>query len=170
MQTHKQTHRQTIFFYMTLLTVEGILTIKNVKYSHRLTTGRRRDVQLIRILFIQVFILVLFAIPVTIQKIYASLTMFMFKNSLTLAIDSLVNQISIEISYISNSTTFYIYSFTNKNYRREVYHLLSSLFKHHRGIHQNSIQPIDGSRLNPNETIVRTDIKLNKLNIRNRNE
>lgn len=125
-----------------LMVIFSIMTIRNVKSRDRMMSNpRRRDVQLVRILLIQVSVLVLFAIPVAIQKLYTSSTVFISKNALTIAIDSLINQISIEISYISNSTTFYIYSLTSKKYRQEVMGIFSSLLKFHRTPHANQVQP-----------------------------
>jgi hypothetical protein len=142
-----------------LMVVFSILTIRNVNYRNHVNINHnypRRDVQLTRILLIQVSILVLFAIPVAIQKIYASSTSSMVKSALTTAIENLANQISIEISYISNSTMFYIYSITSKRYRNEVAHILSGIFKCHRDKHLNRVQPMQGSRLNQNSANIKT--------------
>ena len=137
-----------------LMVIFSVMTIRNVKSRNQtMTHQRRRDVQLVRILLIQVFIFVLFAIPVAIQKLYTSSTIFVTKNSLTMAIDSLINQISIEISYISNSTTFYIYSLTSKKYRQEVMGIFSSLFKCHHNPHTNRVQPANESRFHANPTL-----------------
>jgi hypothetical protein len=141
------------------MVVFSILTIRNVNYRNHFITNRnypRRDVQLVRILLIQVSIVVLFAIPVAIQKLYASSTNSMVKSALTIAIENLASQISIEISYISNSTTFYIYSITSKRYRNEVVHILSVVFKCHRENNLNRVKPMEGSRLNPNSAQTRT--------------
>jgi hypothetical protein len=142
-----------------LMVVFSILTIRNVNYRKHVITNRnypRRDVELVRILLIQVSIVVLFAVPAAVQKIYASSTGSMVKSSLVTAIDNLANQISIEISYISNSTTFYIYSITSKKYRSEVVHILSSIFKCHQRNDLNRVQPADGSQANPNSTHFRS--------------
>ncbi|UJR25570.1 hypothetical protein I4U23_006915 [Adineta vaga] len=123
-----------------LMVIMSILTIRNVKRSTNLANGQRRDIQLIRILLIQVLILVLFGIPVVLQKLYTSSTVFITKDSLTTAFDSLINQISIEISYISNSITFYVYSITSKKYRKEVRQLVLI----NREKRTNTVQPCDG--------------------------
>lgn len=138
-----------------LMVLISILTIRNVKYSNRTVGGRRRDIQLIRILFIQVSILVLFAIPVAAQKIYSCVSDAVVKSALPTAIDGLISQIAIELSYISNSTTFYVYTFTSKKYRKEVLLVLSSLFPCCRK--RNTIIPIELSRLKPNETCKTTN-------------
>lgn len=52
----------------------------------------------------------MFAIPIVAQKLYSCATIYMTKSELTTAIDSLLYQISTEISYINNSTAFYIYT------------------------------------------------------------
>jgi hypothetical protein len=151
-----------------LMVVFSILTIRNVNYRNHITinrTHRRRDVQLTRILFIQVSIVVLFAIPVTIHQMYTLSTSSMVKSALTTAIENLVNQITIEILYISNSTMFYVYSITSKRYRKEVVHILSVIFKFHQSNHLNRVQPMQGSRLNPNRTYTRPGNNLHKSNI-----
>jgi hypothetical protein len=135
-----------------LMVLLSILTIRNVKsLNSSAANGQRRDIQLIKILFVQVFILVLFAIPVATQKIYTICTSSMVKSALTTAIASLASQISIEISYISNSTTFYIYTLTSKKYRQEVLQILSLLFPCCRKA--NTVRPMELSRVRPNETI-----------------
>ena len=111
-----------------LMVIISILTIRNVKYSNQVNVNRRRDVQLIRILLIQVIILVLFATPITAQKIYSFATLYTPKSALEIAINRLFNQVTIEISYISSSVTFYVYSLTSKRFRKEAYQIFTSLF------------------------------------------
>ncbi|CAF2512350.1 unnamed protein product [Rotaria sp. Silwood2] len=111
-----------------LMMLTTLITIHNVKYSNHIVVGRRRDVQLIRLLFIQVFSLILFSIPITAQKFYACLTIYMVKSPLTIAIDNLMSAIATEISYVNNSTIFYTYSLTNRRYRKEVFRILLLLF------------------------------------------
>jgi hypothetical protein len=149
-----------------LMVLVSILTIRNVKYSSRVATGPRRDTQLIRILLIQVSILVLFAVPVATQKLYTSATDFTVKDPLTTAINSLLNQISIEISYISNSTTFYIYSLTSKKYRNEVFQVLLTCG---RGIQRNAVQPFALSRTNENNQVAQIPNRVHKSKNRNSN-
>lgn len=136
-----------------LMVLLSILTIQNVKQTNHIHTriNRRRDIQLIRILLIQVSILVLFSIPITIQKLYTCITIFVTKNSFVAAIESLVNQISIEISYISNSTTFYVYSITSKKYRYEVSQILKLIFTCRRNPNRNQIHPTERSKITATE-------------------
>ena len=140
-----------------LMVLISILTIYNVRYMNQINVRHRRNVQLIRILLVQVIVLVLFAIPITAQKIYNCTTMFTTKSELAIAIDGLINQIATEISYINNSTTFYIYSFTSKKFRREVSHILSALLTCQR-YKTNLVQPIAGKlKSRSNKTIVKID-------------
>jgi hypothetical protein len=145
----------------------SILTIQNIKYLNRTNAVRRRDVQLNRILLVQVIVLVLFATPITAQKIYSFATMFKTKSDLTTAIDNLTHQISTEISYINNSITFYIYSLTSKRFRKEVSQIFSSLFAcqyHPRA--PNTVQPITVRfRQNPNEAIIKIDHQRTRLGV-----
>ena len=104
-----------------LMVLFSVLTIQNVKRVHRFhSQQQRRDIQLIKLVLIQVVILVLLATPITAQKVYSSILTSITKNPFDTAVDSLLAQIAIEISYISNSVAFYIYSLTSKTFRREV--------------------------------------------------
>jgi hypothetical protein len=148
-----------------LMVLISILTIQNVKYLDQIHSRRRRDIQLNRILLVQVIVLVLFATPITAQKVYSCALMFTKKSELTIAIDSLINQITTEISYINSSTTFYIYSLTSKKFRNEVSHIFSSKFtcQYHK---TNIVQPITGQlKFNPNETIFKTDHQRNRSHV-----
>ncbi|CAF1141360.1 unnamed protein product [Rotaria sordida] len=154
-----------------LMILISILTIRNVKYSNHIVGGsRRRDVQLIRLLFIQVFSFILFGIPITAQKIYSFSTILMIKSSLTIAIDNLINQVSTEISYINNSTIFYTYSLTSKKYRKEVFRILLLLCTRYRKIKIYPKESIGSTRINQNKIIEKIPNKSYKLNIRNRTE
>ncbi|CAF3742123.1 unnamed protein product [Rotaria sordida] len=159
-----------------LMILTSILTIRNVKYSNHVGGGgyccrrRRRDVQLIRLLFIQVFSFILFGIPITAHKIYSYSIIYMIKSPLRIAIDNLINQISIEISYICNSTIFYTYSLTSKKYRKEVFRILSLLFIRYQKIQIYPKQSIGSTRINQNKIIEKIPNESYKLNIRNRSE
>lgn len=136
-----------------LMVLISTLTIQNIKFLNRINIRHRRSVQLSRILLVQVIILVLFATPITAQKIYSFATASLQKSDLTVAISSLFNQITTEISYINSSTAFYIYSITSKTFRKEVSQILSSsplcpCFK------TNAVRPI-AVKLKSNETILR---------------
>jgi len=148
-----------------LMVIISILTIQNVRSLQRINIRRRRDVQLSRILLIQVIVLVFFTTPITAQKIYSSATMFRTKSELTTAIDSLINQIATEISYIISSTTFYIYSLTSKKFRKEVSYILSSLFIC-QYYETNNVQPIPRNvKHNSNSTMVKIDHRQNRVNV-----
>lgn len=126
-----------------LMVLISILTIRNIKYLNQINFRHRRDAQLSKILFVQVIVLVLFATPITAQKIYSFATVSANKSNLTLAIENLFNQITTEISYINTSTTFYLYSLTSKRFRKEVSYTVTSLFTY-QCYKTNTVQPIQG--------------------------
>ena len=146
-----------------LMVLISILTINNTKYFNPMNfRRRRRDVQLIRILVIQVIVLTLFAIPITTQKIYSCATIFKTKSLLQVAIENLINQICIETSYINNSTMFYVYALTSKKFRKEVFHILSSLFTC-QFYKTNIVHPITVKyNSNPTEILLQTDDRCNR--------
>ena len=107
-----------------LIVLFTTLTIYNVRCVPQVRPRHRRNVQLIRILLIQVIILVVFSVPITSQKAYSFITRPMTSDPYMNAFNSLINQISTELSYINNSITFYIYSLTDKRFRRAVRRIL----------------------------------------------
>ncbi|CAF4593347.1 unnamed protein product [Rotaria sp. Silwood1] len=151
-----------------LMILTSILTIRNVKYSNHIVVGGRRNVQLIRLLFIQVFSLILFGIPITAHKIYTCATIFMLKSPLAIANDNLISQIAIEISYVNNSTIFYTYSLTSRKYRKEVFRILSLLFTHCQNVKIHPEQSIGSLRINQNKIIAKMSNESYKMNVRNR--
>jgi hypothetical protein len=109
-----------------LMLLFSLFTIRNVKHFTGHHIHNRRHVQITRILFIQVLILVLFSIPITGQKLYSFIDIFQSESFMTTAINNLINQVTIEISYVNNSITFYVYSLTSRKFRAAVRQLLSS--------------------------------------------
>ena len=136
-----------------LMVLFSLLTIRNVKHLQRLHSRERRDMQLVQLMLIQVAILVLLATPITAQKIFSFIRMFSTQDPLNMAIDSLIAQIATEISYISNSVPFYIYSLASKRFRREVGGILLScmpcLSQRKNQIHPHSMV----TRLHQNNTV-----------------
>ena len=118
----------------------SLLTLRNMKQLHPNHLHRRGNVSVVRILLIQVAILVIFATPITAQKIYSCVIMFSNKSPLTAATDALINQISTEISNVNNSTTFYAYSLTSKKFRKEVSKIFTLLCRK-RAFGTNIVQP-----------------------------
>lgn len=110
-----------------LMLLTSWFTLRNMKHQHSNHILRRRNVSVVQILFIQVVVLVMFAIPITTQKVYICATLFSAKSALTVAIDAFAGQIATEISYINNGMTFYAYSLTCKRFREEVSKIFSLL-------------------------------------------
>lgn len=148
-----------------LMILLSILTIRNVKYLNHIMVCRRRDVQLIRLLLIQVLCLFIFSIPTVAEKIYTCSTIFMNRDSLSAAIDNFVIQVSTEISYVSNSMIFYIYSLTSKTYRDEAFRILSSLWKVCQRVKIHPLQVIDSPTLNNKNQVVAIPNESHELTI-----
>ncbi|CAF1348262.1 unnamed protein product [Didymodactylos carnosus] len=124
-----------------------LLTIRNVKRMNMST--KRRHIQLVRMLFAQVMVMViLYSLPVTAQKLYSDSTAYLTgKPSIRVAIENLAQQISTNISYINNSVGFYIYILTGTLFRKEWMRVLvcqksnaiSSIHTKHQSINTNTI-------------------------------
>ena len=148
-----------------LMVFISICTIRNVRIFSRISARRRRDVQLSRILFIQVILVVICAIPITVEKIYSCATVMRKKSELVAAIDSLASQISVEISYVNSSISFSVYSLTSKKFRKEVSRIFSSFFAN-QCRRTNTVQPITPKvKYNSPATIDRYEHKRSRSNI-----
>ena len=128
-----------------IMVVISYLTVQQIKHIH---FHSNRDTQLVRILLVQVFVLVLFAIPITSQKVYSYITIFETKSPLRAAIESLIIQICTAASYIYNSTTFYVYSLTSKRFRKEVSQIFACQYWR-----TNIIHPRQLNTSNPKEIL-----------------
>ena len=103
-----------------LIVLLTILTIRNVRQVPKINVRVRRNVQLIRIVLIQVIVLVFFSVPITSQKIYNFISITSTNDTYRTALNSLINQIATELSYINTSIAFYVYSLSTKRFRQEV--------------------------------------------------
>ena len=135
----------------------SFVILRHVQAVSRINFRRRRDVQLSRILFIQVILVVLCAVPITTQKIYSCVTLMKMKSGLMIAVDNMISQISIEISYINSSTSFSIYSLTSKEFRNEVARIFLPIFTG-QCWKRNAVQPTAAKvKSNSNATIIRNE-------------
>ena len=143
------------------------ISICTIRIFNRINARRHRDMQLSRILLIQVILIVVCAISITAEKIYSCATVMRTKSELVVAIDSLVSQVSVEISYINSSISFSVYSSREKSkkFREEVSRIFSS-FCAGRWWTTNTVQPIAPKvKCNSHTTMIRNEHQPSRSNI-----
>ncbi|UJR27707.1 hypothetical protein I4U23_008984 [Adineta vaga] len=119
------------FFPSSLMLGFGTGMLINIKRSHQRIgiTNRinRRDKQLISMLLLQIIFIVLCMFPLSIMKLYRSLTVLRIKSTDQIYDEYFAYQISIIISYINPSGMFFLYTLHGKIFRIELIRLFSCL-------------------------------------------
>jgi hypothetical protein len=109
-----------------LMTLFGILTIRNIRAVQRRiantmnTRMRQRDIQLSKMLLLQVIIIVVCSFPFAISQLTTTMTLTSFKTPLRLAVENFISQIGRYLSYFNCSISFYLYTLAGSQFRLEI--------------------------------------------------
>jgi hypothetical protein len=142
----------TILFPLIFMFIFGLMTISNVRKSQsRLqpvtvtmnarngdrtatvsighpTQRKKSDRHLLIMLFIQVFLMLLFTLPVAIYKLYSTITRNVPKSTLQNTIENLIFNIFLLLLYASCGMPFYIYTLSGGSvFRKALFNLLETL-------------------------------------------
>jgi len=142
----------TILLPLIFMFIFGLMTISNVRKSQsRLqpvtvtmnarngdgsatvnighpTQRKKSDRHLLIMLFIQVFLMLLFTLPVAIYKLYSTITRNVPKSTLQNTIENLIFNISLLFLYASCGMPFYIYTLSGGSvFRKALFSLLETL-------------------------------------------
>ena len=115
-----------------LMLLFGYLTLRNLRQHHQVVRraneinriGRRTDMQLVRMLATQVFVMIITTLPYSIYQLYASFTATLAKDTFRLAQESLAGNTLGEIAYFAHSSTFYLFSLSGTIFRKELYKII----------------------------------------------
>jgi magnesium-transporting ATPase (P-type) len=115
-----------------LMLIFGIWTIGNTrrlrriapKVSRRITPLNNRDRALMLMLFLQVILITVTALPHAIQKLYSTLTLDTPKDDFVKAADNVFIVVVRAISFFNHSCTFYILTLSGKMFREELYKIM----------------------------------------------
>ena len=88
------------------MTVTTMISPKQLDAQQR--RSRKIDQHLLLMLFVQLIFLALFTLPLTIQKLYATLTINMLKSPLQTIIEDFIYQIALICTYFAAGMPFYI--------------------------------------------------------------
>lgn len=142
----------TIFPAMVML-IAGLMTISNVKKSHKvgqtsvgvsatqntntITTNnnnrqRKKDERSLTImLFAQVILLTIFTLPQAGQKFYLTYSFYHIKSSSQRALEALLFNFVLLLTFIPSCIPFYIYTITGTVFRRTLLNLIKKVFCPH---------------------------------------
>lgn len=112
----------------SLMLLFGVWTIANTRrlrrivprFGRRLASLNHRDHTLMLMLFLQVILITITAVPHAIQKLYSTLTVAVPKDDFRKAADNAFIVIVRTISFFNHSCTFYILTLSGRMFRKEL--------------------------------------------------
>ena len=120
-----------------LMSVFIVLIIRNIRQSRaRLATivavqqqvrVRKRDLQLSKMLILQVIITVVCSLPLAISQLLTTLTLTWTKTLLRLTIEGFFSQLGRHLAFTNCSISFYLYTLAGSQFRREIQETLKRL-------------------------------------------
>lgn len=140
----------TMLIPLTLILIFGLLTIRNLQYSsrrarnkrrlivttdhssgvtvNRVVNERRRDANLLLMLFVQIILLFAFSMPLGIEKLYSTITKTHLRSNYQAAVHNLIYSIVLLMNFLSEGMPFYIYTLVGGNiYRRTLFNMILKL-------------------------------------------
>lgn len=129
----------SIIIPLILMIIFGFRTVNHVRQSQtriqsqirmqkRQSHWTRQDHSLLLMLSIQIIIQALLTLPQVCAKFYISLTIFQIQTPLKLAVDHFLYNFTLLLSFIANSTPFYVYTlFGGYAFRKPLLDLLKKI-------------------------------------------
>jgi hypothetical protein len=157
-----------------LMLLFGIWTIINTRrlrrivprFGRRISTLNNRDHTLMLMLFLQVILITITAVPHAIQKLYSTLTLDVPKDDFRKAADNVFIIVVRTISFFNHSCTFYILTLSGKMFRQELYKIMKKIIcktRHRRirtNLHLRTLTPT--VKFNDTDQQLRTQQQLSK--------
>ncbi|UJR22962.1 hypothetical protein I4U23_025989 [Adineta vaga] len=125
-----------IMAFFGLLTIQNIRSIQgrigNTRHAHL----RQRDIQLSKMLLLQVIITIVCSLPLIITQLISTMTTTVVKSILRLTIENFASQIGRHLAFSNCSISFYLYTLAGSEFRLEARHMVNrfSMFLCHRRI------------------------------------
>jgi hypothetical protein len=112
----------------------GVWTINNTRrlrriaprFGRRISSLNHRDHALMLMLFLQVLLITLTAVPHAVQKLYSSITIDMPKSQSSKTAENIFVIVVRTISFFNHSCTFYILTLSGRLFRQELGKILTS--------------------------------------------
>jgi hypothetical protein len=91
------------------------------------TQQKKTDRHLLVMLFIQVLLMLLFTLPLSVYKLYSTMTRNVPKSTLQITIENFIFNIVLLLLYVACGMPFYIYTLTGgKVFRKALFNLLET--------------------------------------------
>ncbi|CAF1457964.1 unnamed protein product [Rotaria sordida] len=130
----------SIFGWMTISNMRqtrrrvGAMTITAMNFSKQTIHNRRQpkktDRHLLIILYVQVILFGFFTLPLAIQKLYATLTMYISKSALQITIEDFIYQVALISTYFAMGMPFYVNTLTGGSvFRKAVLTLMKLIIQ-----------------------------------------
>jgi hypothetical protein len=129
-----------------LMSLFVILIMRNIRASHKRIENmvvahhhariKKRDIQLSKMLLLQVIITIVCSLPLAVSQLSTTTTLTWTKTALLLAIENLFSQIARNLAYFNCSISFYLYTLAGSQFRLELRQIINklSMFICHRRI------------------------------------
>ena len=113
-----------------LMSVFVVLIIKNIHASHRRIANtvvaqhhariKRRDLQLSKMLLVQVMITIICSLPLAVSQLLTTLTLTTTKTVLRLTIENFFALVARQLAFFNCSISFYVYTLAGSQFRLEI--------------------------------------------------
>jgi hypothetical protein len=129
-----------ILIPLLVMTIFGLMTLNNVRHarnrihgSHISTVNQSKvsiirqqrsnktDHRLLSMLFVQVIILALLTIPLSIEKLYSTLTSNDVKSRFRRTIENIIYNFALLLTYLANGIPFYVYTISGGHVFRKAF-------------------------------------------------
>jgi len=146
-----------------LMSVFVVLIIKNIHASHRRIANtvvaqhhariKRRDLQLSKMLLVQVMITIICSLPLAVSQLLTTLTLTTTKTVLRLTIENFFALVARQLAFFNCSISFYVYTLAGSQFRlemRDIGNRITFLICRKRLLERRQIHVQDDQRPNGN--------------------
>jgi len=93
--------------------------------AHRHARIKKRDVQLSKMLLLQVIITIVCSLPLAISQLSTTMTLTWIKTPLRLTVESFISQIARNLLFMNCSISFYLYTLSGSQFRFEIRQIIN---------------------------------------------
>jgi hypothetical protein len=119
------------------MSVFVVLIIRNIRRSHKRIANtvvphhhariRKRDLQLSKMLLLQVSITIICSLPLAISQLLTTMTLTWTKTLLRLTAENFFSQIGRHLAFFNCSISFYLYTLAGSQFRLEIRQIINRL-------------------------------------------
>ncbi|UJR25950.1 hypothetical protein I4U23_007298 [Adineta vaga] len=119
-----------------LMSIFIIMIIKNIRTSHRRIANtvvahhhariRKRDLQLSKMLLLQVIITIVCSLPLAISQLLTTMTLTWTKTALRLTVEGFFSLIGRHLAFTNCAISFYIYTLAGSQFRLEIRDIINN--------------------------------------------